>query len=75
MDDWVKVTQIALNAVQALAIAVGGGWVYFKLGQYGPAEESLRKAIERTTSGEKYQAPDGSWKVRTATAPTLHPSC
>ena len=24
------------------------GWVYFKLGQYGPAEESLRKAIERT---------------------------
>lgn len=24
------------------------GWVYFKLGQYGPAEENLRKAIERT---------------------------
>lgn len=26
------------------------GWVYFKLGQYGPAEESLRKAIERTST-------------------------
>jgi tetratricopeptide (TPR) repeat protein len=23
------------------------GWVYFKLGQYGPAEENLHKAIER----------------------------
>ena len=33
------------------------------------------KAIERTTAGEKYQAPDGSWKARTAAAPTLHPSC
>ena len=33
------------------------------------------KAIERTTSGEKYQAPDGSWKVRTAAPPSLHPSC
>jgi tetratricopeptide (TPR) repeat protein len=24
------------------------GWVYFRLGQYGPAEENLHKAIERT---------------------------
>jgi tetratricopeptide (TPR) repeat protein len=26
------------------------GWAYFKLGQYGPAEENLRKAIERTST-------------------------
>ena len=26
------------------------GWVYFKLSQYGPAEENLRKAIERTST-------------------------
>ena len=26
------------------------GWVYFKLGQYGPAEENLHKAIERTAA-------------------------
>ena len=26
------------------------GWVYFKLGQYGPAEENLHKAIERTST-------------------------
>lgn len=26
------------------------GWVYFKLGQYGPAEENLRKAIDRTSN-------------------------
>ena len=26
------------------------GWVYFKMGQYGPAEENLHKAIERTAS-------------------------
>ncbi len=26
------------------------GWVYFKLGQYGPAEENLHKAIERTAT-------------------------
>ncbi len=26
------------------------GWVYFKLGQYGPAEENLRKAIDRTAT-------------------------
>ncbi len=26
------------------------GWVQYKLGQYGPAEENLRKAIDRTAS-------------------------
>ena len=26
------------------------GWVQFKLGQYGPAEENLHKAIDRTAS-------------------------
>lgn len=26
------------------------GWVYFKLGQYGPAEENLHKAIDRTST-------------------------
>jgi tetratricopeptide (TPR) repeat protein len=26
------------------------GWVYFKLGQYGPAEENLRKAIDRQST-------------------------
>lgn len=27
------------------------------------------QAIARTSPGEKYQGPDGSWKTRTATAP------
>ena len=26
------------------------GWVYFKLGQYGPAEDNLHKAIDRTAN-------------------------
>jgi tetratricopeptide (TPR) repeat protein len=26
------------------------GWVYFKLGQYGPAEDNLHKAIDRTST-------------------------
>jgi len=26
------------------------GWVYFKLGQYAPAEENLHKAIDRTST-------------------------
>jgi len=26
------------------------GWVYFKLGQYEPAEDNLRKAVERTST-------------------------
>lgn len=26
------------------------GWVYFKLGQYGPAEENIRKALERMST-------------------------
>ena len=26
------------------------GWVYFKLGQFEPAEDNLRKAVERTST-------------------------
>ncbi len=33
------------------------------------------KNIERTVPGEKYQAPDGSWKTRGSGAPQLDPSC
>ncbi|MCB2089723.1 MAG: YdbL family protein [Sphingomonadaceae bacterium] len=32
-------------------------------------------AISRTTPGEKYQAPDGSWKTRTAAAPERDARC
>ena len=32
-------------------------------------------AIARTVPGEKYQAPDGSWAERTASAPQLHSRC
>ena len=32
-------------------------------------------AISRTTPGEMYQAPDGSWLARTAAAPLRHPRC
>lgn len=31
--------------------------------------------IAQTQPGEKYQAPDGSWKTRTAAAPERSPSC
>ncbi|MFM5907306.1 MAG: YdbL family protein [Novosphingobium sp.] len=31
--------------------------------------------IAKTVPGEKYQAPDGSWKVRTAAPPTRHSGC
>lgn len=31
--------------------------------------------ILRTEPGEKYQAPDGSWKTRTSAPPERHPSC
>jgi len=31
--------------------------------------------ILRTETGEKYQAPDGSWKTRTSAPPERHPSC
>jgi hypothetical protein len=30
MDEWVKFTQAMANAAQAVAIVVGGAWVYFK---------------------------------------------
>jgi uncharacterized protein len=30
---------------------------------------------ERTSPGEKYQAPDGSWKTRDASPPVLDPRC
>ena len=32
-------------------------------------------AIARTAPGEKYQAPDGSWQTRTASAPIRDPRC
>ncbi len=32
-------------------------------------------AISRTTPGEMYQAPDGSWQARTAAAPLRDPRC
>lgn len=32
-------------------------------------------AISRTASGEKYQAPDGSWQTRGAGAPQRDPRC
>lgn len=32
-------------------------------------------AISRTTPGEKYQAPDGSWQTRTAAAPMRDSRC
>lgn len=32
-------------------------------------------AISRTTPGEKYQAPDGTWQTRTAAAPIRDPRC
>ena len=33
------------------------------------------QAIVRTVPGEKYQAPDGSWKTRTAAEPERDPRC
>ncbi len=33
------------------------------------------QAIARTTAGEKYMAPDGSWQTRTAAAPIRDPRC
>lgn len=32
-------------------------------------------AIARTTPGEKYQAPDGSWQTRTSAPPIRDPRC
>ena len=32
-------------------------------------------AIARTSAGEKYQAPDGSWQTRGASAPIRDPRC
>lgn len=32
-------------------------------------------AITRTVPGERYQAPDGTWHVRTAAPPILDPRC
>ena len=32
-------------------------------------------AISRTVPGEKYQAPDGSWKTRTSAPPERDPRC
>lgn len=33
------------------------------------------QAIARTTAGEKYQSPDGSWQTRTSAAPLRDPRC
>lgn len=33
------------------------------------------RAILRTSAGEKYQAPDGSWQTRGSGAPTRDPRC
>lgn len=33
------------------------------------------QAIARTAPGEKYQAPDGSWKTRTSAPPERDPRC
>ena len=33
------------------------------------------QAIARTSPGEKYRAPDGSWQTRTAAAPIRDPRC
>ncbi|MEM7664216.1 MAG: YdbL family protein [Pseudomonadota bacterium] len=33
------------------------------------------QAIMRTVAGEKYQAPDGSWKTRTSAPPERDPRC
>jgi uncharacterized protein YdbL (DUF1318 family) len=33
------------------------------------------QAVARTTPGEKYRAPDGSWQTRTAAAPVRDPRC
>lgn len=33
------------------------------------------QAIARTTPGEKYQAPDGSWQTRTSAPPQRDPRC
>lgn len=33
------------------------------------------QAIARTTAGEKYRAPDGSWQTRSSSAPIRDPRC
>jgi uncharacterized protein len=33
------------------------------------------QAVARTTPGEKYRAPDGSWQTRTAAPPVRDPRC
>jgi len=33
------------------------------------------QAVARTTPGEKYRAPDGTWQTRTAAAPIRDPRC
>lgn len=55
--------------------------VYFEQAQeqhVTPEEYSFSagcKAISRTAPGEKYQAPDGTWKTRTGAPPELHSKC
>ena len=48
LDEALKMIQKAVETEpQNGAYLDSLGWVYFKLGQYGPAEENLRKAIDR----------------------------
>jgi uncharacterized protein YdbL (DUF1318 family) len=39
------------------------------------AKAAACQAIARTSPGEKYQAPDGSWQTRTSAAPQRDPAC
>ena len=51
LDEALKMVQKAVEfEPQNGAYLDSLGWVYFKLGQYGPAEENLKKAIDRQSS-------------------------
>jgi len=51
LDEALKMIQKAVELdPQNGAFLDSLGWVYFKLGQYGPAEENLHKAIDRTAT-------------------------
>ncbi len=51
LDEALKMIQKAVELdPQNGAFLDSLGWVYFKLGQYGPAEENLHKAIDRNAT-------------------------
>jgi len=71
LDEALKMIQKAVELdPQNGAFLDSLGWVYFKLGQYGPAEENLHKAIDRQATdasihdhlGQVYEA-TGRWKL------------